>query len=198
MRRSRPSSSQLGFTRRAHEGLGHQQPHALPPCHVHPAPYGAHRKDRPAHAGEAPCAHDSPSGTSSATRCCPSRVSARRMTGERCSRDVESAGHGRGAHRAAGRQRHGKVHVPETSAGRGSRRGARSGSAPRSSGRTCRRSSTLPTRSGRCLTRCSMRKTAPRRPRATGWARICSRARTCSRPFRPSLAASRAGCGCAC
>lgn len=41
-------------------------------------------------------------------------------------------------------------------------------------------------------------KTAPCRPRATGWARICSRARTCSRPFRVCPAANRAVCGCVC
>ena len=69
---------------------------------------------------------------------------------------------------------------------------------PRSNGLICRRSFILPTPSGRCLTRCSMKKTALYRPHATGWARICSRVRTYSRPFQACPAASRAVCGCAC
>ena len=37
---------QLGFYPGTDEGLGHQQPHPVPPGHVHPAPDGAHRKDQ--------------------------------------------------------------------------------------------------------------------------------------------------------
>ena len=76
---------------------------------------------------------------------------------------------------------------------RSGRTPARSASARRSAPATCRRSSALTTPSAACTRRCSMRTTAPRRRRATGWPPSASAGRTCSSRSPPSPAASSPG-----